>query len=115
FALGVLALNLFALQDSAMVALRFGRFVPVENATFGIAKIVLLVALVAALPTFGIYTSWVLPMFLLVPLVSGAVLSKRREPRAVGVVPGAQPSVPRLALDYFGYLFQVGSSLLFPV
>jgi O-antigen/teichoic acid export membrane protein len=115
FVAGVLALNLFALQDSAMVALRLGRFVPVENTSYGVAKLEMLAVFVGALPGFGIYASWVVPMLVLVPLVSGAVLWRRRDPRRVSEILGKQPSVPRLALDYVGYLFQVSSSFMFPV
>ena len=115
FVAGVLALNIFALQDSAMVALRMGRFVPVENTSYGVTKMVLLALLVGVLPGFGIYASWVVPMLVLVPIVSGAVLWRRREPRRVSDSLARQPSVPRLALDYLGYLFQVSSSFLFPV
>ncbi|MDX6324774.1 MAG: hypothetical protein QOK15_1128 [Nocardioidaceae bacterium] len=115
FITGVLALNIFALQDSAMVALRLGRYVPVENTTYGVVKIVVLVLLVGVLPGFGIYASWVIPMLLLVPVVSGAVLWRRREPRRVSDILARQPSVPRLALDYVGYLFQVSSSFMYPV
>ena len=115
FAGGVLFLNLFALQDTALVAQRLGRVVPVENTAFGVAKIVLLVPLLALLPGLGIYVSWVVPMVVLVPVISLLVFRRRS-----GVTPErrvAPPSSARslVGLDYVGYLFQVSSTLLLPL
>jgi hypothetical protein len=66
FAVGVLFYNIFALQDSALTALRAAKWVPVENITFGVAKIVVVVALASLLPRTGIFISWAAPAALMV-------------------------------------------------
>lgn len=116
FAAAVLLFNLFALQDAALVSLRRAGVVPVENSLFGLAKIAALFVLVDASPRFGIFTSWLLPMLVLVPLVSGYVFRRRPAP-VTSALPSERPreSVPQLALDYVGYLFQVASTFFLPV
>lgn len=114
-AIGVLTLNLFALQDAALIALRKGRVVPVENTVFGAAKLLLLVPFAALLPAFGIFTAWVVPMVLIVPVVSGLIVLRRRPAVSSRSVTGARDTVGGLALDYVGYLFHVCSTMLMPV
>lgn len=116
FAVAVLAFNLFALQDAALVSLRRAPVIPVENGLFGVAKVVALVALVGVAPGFGIFASWFIPMLIAVPAVTVYIL--RRRPVSVSAtLPPARPrdSVPKLALDYLGYLFQIASTFLLPV
>ena len=115
FAAAVLAFNLFALQDAALVALRLGRFVPVENAVFGITKVTLLVVFGATLPALGIFVGWRVPMLLLVPVVSTLLLRARSVERRVSATPEDEPAGGRLAADYVGYLFQVASTFFLPV
>jgi O-antigen/teichoic acid export membrane protein len=116
FAVAVLAFNLFALQDAALASLRWGRVIPFENALFGVMKIVLLFALVGSLPHFGIFGSWLIPMLVAVPVVSG-YLFLRKSGRARSTLAPTTPrdSIPKLALDYVGYLFQVSSTFFLPV
>ncbi|HET9499731.1 MAG TPA: hypothetical protein VFO98_05690 [Marmoricola sp.] len=115
FTVAVVAFNLFALQDAALVALRRGGLVPVENAAFGVAKIVLVVVLAGSMPALGIFVGWLLPMLVLVPVVSTIVV--RRAGRMPELEARPQPSEPlgRLAVDYVGYLFQVCSTFFLPV
>jgi O-antigen/teichoic acid export membrane protein len=116
FAVAVLAFNIFALQDAALASLRWASVIPFENALFGVMKIVLLFALVGSLPQFGIFTSWFIPMLVLVPLVS-AYIFRRKSGRVRSTLAPTTPrdSVPKLALDYVGYLFQVSSTFFLPV
>lgn len=62
FVVSTLLWVVFFLQDSVLVGLRRSAWVPVENAAFAVAKLVLLLALVAPLPTWGMYVSWCLPL-----------------------------------------------------
>ncbi len=114
FAGGLLIYNIFAMQDAALISLRRQKLIPVENATFGAAKLLLLFPLMILLPSLGIFASWLIPLVILVPVVS--VLIFRRPPPPI-VAPAALPrkAVSRLALDYLGYLFLVGSTFLLPV
>jgi O-antigen/teichoic acid export membrane protein len=116
FAVAVLAFNIFALQDAALASLRWARVIPVENGLFGVVKIGLLFALVGSLPEFGIFTSWFIPMLVIVPVVSSYIFL-RRSHRASSTLPPAttRDSIPKLALDYVGYLFQVSSTFFLPV
>ena len=67
----VAAWAIFTLQDSVLVGLRSAFWVLVENGIFGVVKLLLLIALVAALPFhLGIYVSWMLPAVVAVPLIN---------------------------------------------
>lgn len=57
---------IFALEDAVLVALRGARFVPMENAFYGIAKIAALVLLATTLPRLGLFAAWTAPMALTV-------------------------------------------------
>lgn len=115
FAAGLLLFNIFAMQDAALIALRKQNLVPFENAAFGAAKLLLLFPLLIALPSFGIFGSWIFPLAVLVPVIT--VLVFRKKPDLVSPLP---PPLPRKALsglawDYLGYLLLVGSTFLLPV
>jgi len=56
----------FALQDGALTGLRSAKWIPVENTSFGILKIVALVILAAFGAAQGMLLAWVLPMVILV-------------------------------------------------
>ena len=114
FAVGVLALNIFALQDAALISLRRGKLVPLENLAFGISKLALLFPLLALAPFFGIYLSWVAPMLVIIPVVSWVIFKGHQ--KRTSAPPSGQPrSISKLGLDYLGYLFQISSGLLLPV
>ncbi len=115
FVVGVLTLNLFALQDAALIALRRGGVVPIENTVYGAAKLLLLLPFVAVMPAFGIFAAWVLPMVLLVPLVSGLLVLRQPPAAPRGDPPPGRDGVGSLALDYVGYLFNVSTTMAFPV
>ena len=116
FAVAVLAFNIFALQDAALASLRRAGIIPFENGLFGVVKIILLFALVGSLPEFGIFTSWLLPMLVIVPMVSAYIFLRRSDRGRSTLAPTTtRDSVPKLALDYLGYLFQVSSTFFLPV
>jgi O-antigen/teichoic acid export membrane protein len=66
FVAATLLWTVFAIQDGVLVGLREATWVPVENAIFALAKVGLLVPLVAFFPDHGIFVSWTLPVVLLV-------------------------------------------------
>ena len=53
FTICVIAWGIFTLQDGVLMGLRSAVWVPVENGTFGVVKIALLLAFAAALPSDG--------------------------------------------------------------
>lgn len=65
FVLATAAYSIFNLQDAALTGLRQTIWVPVENAVFGIGKIVALLAFSASLGATGILVSWVVPLALI--------------------------------------------------
>jgi O-antigen/teichoic acid export membrane protein len=116
FCLSVAAWGIFTLQDSVLTALRGAVWVPVENAAFGIAKALLLVALAGAVPTLGIFLSWNLPVVVaLVPvnlLVFRILLPRLRSLRRSSL-PDWRVLRRFVALDYLGFLFmQAGTNAL---
>jgi O-antigen/teichoic acid export membrane protein len=74
---------LFSLQDAALTGLRLAAWVPVENAIFGLAKIVVLMGFAATASSWVIVASWVVPAAFLALVVSAllvrVVLPARRE------------------------------------
>ena len=116
----VVAWAIFTLQDSVLVGLRSASWVVLENGVFGVAKIVLLVLLVTALPHhLGIYLSWMLPVLVAVPLIN-ALIFGRLVPRHTAPTQDFQPPTNRqigrfLAGDYSGALFLLATGNLVPV
>jgi O-antigen/teichoic acid export membrane protein len=116
FCLSVAAWGVFTLQDSVLTASRGAMWVPVENATFGVAKVVLLVALAGTLPTLGVFVSWNVPVVVaLVPvnLLVFRLLLPRLRSLGIARLPDWRVLRRFVALDYLGYLFmQAGTNAL---
>lgn len=73
----------FGLQDLALTALRFTKWVPLENGIFGCAKIGALVVMAVIGASPGILFAWIIPMVLLIPPVNWLVFgpaAKRHPP-----------------------------------
>jgi O-antigen/teichoic acid export membrane protein len=115
FGAAVVAFNLFALQDAALVSLRYGKWIPLENAIFGVTKIGLLFAFMSALPATGIFTSWFVPMLILIPVVSVFIFGRPHRASEAASLGSVRESLPQLVLDYIGYLFQISSTVVMPV
>jgi O-antigen/teichoic acid export membrane protein len=115
FVLSVAAWGVFTLQDSVLTALRGAIWVPVENAAFCVAKILLLVLLATAAPTLGIFVSWTVPVVVaLVPmnvLVFRRLLPRLHSGAAAATLPARRVLFRFVTLDYVGFLFlQVGTN-----
>ncbi|MFK7805331.1 MAG: phosphotransferase [Anaerolineae bacterium] len=67
---------IFVLQDSALTGLRQAIWIPAENLAFALAKIALLVLVVSMFPISGVFVSWILPVFLLLPLINWLIFGK---------------------------------------
>jgi O-antigen/teichoic acid export membrane protein len=116
FCLSVAAWGIFTLQDSVLTALRGAVWVPVENAAFGVAKVLLLVALAGTVPTLGVFFSWNAPVIVaLIPvnLLVFRILLPRLRSLGAARLPDWQVLRRFVALDYLGYLFmQAGTNAL---
>ena len=122
FCLGVVTWGIFALQDSVLTALRRAPWVPIENATFGIIKIVLLVAVAGSMSGFGIFASWTIPVALSLLPINWLIFRRVIPAHRLNISgPPVQtrtplPSIGRfIAFDYVGYIFLQASTTLLPV
>ncbi|MFB7507513.1 lipopolysaccharide biosynthesis protein [Streptomyces broussonetiae] len=120
FVVAVVAWNLLTLQDGVLTGLRSATWVPVGNTVFSAVKLALLVALAVAVPTAGVFVSWVAAIATsVVPL--GWLVFRRLVPRHVRATEGrAQPPTLKqvgrfLAGDYTGSLFSLAVIYLVPV
>ncbi|WP_393085224.1 lipopolysaccharide biosynthesis protein [Streptomyces sp. LN704] len=120
FILAVVAWSLLTLQDGVLTGLRSALWVPVGNTVFSAVKLVLLIGLAAAIPTSGVFVSWVAAIALsVVPL--GLLVFRRLVPRHIKATEDrAKPPSLReigrfLAGDYTGSLFSLAVVYLVPV
>ncbi|GED87891.1 lipopolysaccharide biosynthesis protein [Streptomyces sp. 6-11-2] len=120
FVVAVMAWNLLTLQDGVLTGLRSAPWVPVGNTVFSGVKLALLVGLAVAIPTTGVFVSWVAAIaFSIVPL--GWLVFRRLVPRHVRATEDhARPPTAKelgrfLAGDYTGSLFSLAVVYLVPV
>ncbi|GAA2197627.1 lipopolysaccharide biosynthesis protein [Streptomyces bangladeshensis] len=120
FIAAVAAWNVLTLQDGVLTGLRSAPWVPVGNSVFSAVKLALLVAFAVALPTTGVFVSWVAAIATSV-LPLGWLVFRRLVPRHVAETEDrADPPSPRqigrfLAGDYTGSLFSLAVVYLVPV
>jgi O-antigen/teichoic acid export membrane protein len=120
FAVSVATWAVFTLQDSVLTGLRRAVWVPVDNAAYGVAKIVLLVALAAALPGLGVFVSWAVPAMVSIAVVTGIVFRRAVPAHVRETVAVAEPVDARrirrfVAGDYAGALFELAATRLLPL
>ncbi|MEU6711596.1 hypothetical protein ABZ897_08945 [Nonomuraea sp. NPDC046802] len=120
FLASVVVWAVFTLQDVVLTGLRRATFVPMNNLVFGLVKMGLLVALAGALPSGGIFVSWVIPTALaLIPinwLIFGVVVPRHvRQTDAVAQPPRLQEIRRFLAGDFPGTLSILAIIYLVPV
>ena len=120
FVLAVVAWCVLTLQDGVLTGLRSALWVAVGNTVFSAVKLVLLVAFAAAIPTMGVFVSWVAAIALSV-LPLGWLVFRRLVPRHVKATEDqAEPPTTKeigrfLAGDYTGSLFSLAVVYLVPV
>ncbi|MFI9770078.1 lipopolysaccharide biosynthesis protein [Streptomyces sp. NPDC052415] len=120
FIVAVVAWNLLTLQDGVLTGLRSALWVPVGNTAFSAVKLGLLIAFAAAVPTTGVFVSWVAAIAISV-LPLGWLVFRRLVPRHVRSTeehakPPSLPEIGRfLAGDYTGSLFSLAVVYLIPV
>ncbi|PSM38593.1 hypothetical protein C6Y14_36230 [Streptomyces dioscori] len=120
FVLSVVAWSVLTLQDGVLTGLRSALWVPVGNTVFSAVKLALLVAFASAIPTMGVFVSWVAAIAVSV-LPLGWLVFRRLVPRHVeATAEGAETPTMReigrfLAGDYTGSLFSLAVVYLVPV
>ena len=120
FVLATIVWGIFALQDSALTGLRQAIWIPLENTTFAMIKIVLLIVLAGSFQAVGIFASWNIPVLLsLIPinllifkwLIPNHIRETRE--RAAPITPGV---ITRFVSgNYLGSLFFLASTALLPL
>jgi O-antigen/teichoic acid export membrane protein len=120
FVVATLAYTLFVLQDSVLTGLRRTAWVPVENAVFGVAKVVLVVLFATAFPNYGIFASWLLPLVATVMIISvflfgWAIPRHQREIHAPWPLPPVGQIVRFVAAGYIGAVCSIASMTLLPI
>jgi O-antigen/teichoic acid export membrane protein len=116
FALAIGVWCLFALQDAVAIALRGSTWVAVENTSYGLVKVIVLVAVATTLPKLGIFTSWTIPMVLTIPamnlVIFGSLLPAHR--RVGGLTEVVSPRRFRefITFEYFTGLLGVATSTI---
>lgn len=120
FVLATMVWCIFALQDSALTGLRQALWIPLENTTFAIMKIVLLIVLAGSFQAVGIFASWNVPVLLsLIPI--NLLVFKWLIPRHIRATSErAAPITPGLIArfvggNYLGSLFFLASTTLLPI
>jgi O-antigen/teichoic acid export membrane protein len=86
---------IFALQDGALTALRLAWWVPIENTSFAVTKLLLLPALVFLPAGLGIVVAWMTPVAIAVIVVNW-LLFRRVLPAMSAAGPGYLPPRGRL-------------------
>lgn len=97
FAVSVAIWSLFGLQDNVFTGLQKAVVVPIENAAYSVAKLIMLAAFGGGLTGLAMFTSWVLPAAIAVIPASVVLLVWLRPA-------GRAPSPPGLASDFRKYL-----------
>jgi len=119
--LAVAATAIFTIEDSVLIGLRRAVWVPVENGSFGIAKIGLLFLFASVGTAFALFSAWMIPLTLTIPVISavlfGRFLPPAAKPRsAARLGRAARSSIIRFAMgDAAGGLFTQAWTYLLPV
>jgi O-antigen/teichoic acid export membrane protein len=93
----VVAWTVFALQDAALTGLQATRWVPVENISYGVAKLVLIPVFLVFSATQGVFLAWMSPVVVVIALVNW-YLFRRRIPQHMVRVPSPEslPTIKQL-------------------
>jgi O-antigen/teichoic acid export membrane protein len=115
FTLATAATTVFTLQDSVLTGLHTARWIPVENSLYSAGKLVLLVALAAALPSSGLFVAWTAPLLPALLIVSYLIF-RRLVPnhRSFGSL-DRRKVLAMAAGNYGGNLFSLAGTLYLPI
>jgi O-antigen/teichoic acid export membrane protein len=115
FTLATAGMTIFTLQDSVLTGLQTARWIPLENALYAGAKLILLVALAALLPTAGPFVAWNAPLLPAILIVNFLVF-RRLIPADKSVGSLDRRKVVRMAAgNYGGNLFALVGNMYLPI
>jgi O-antigen/teichoic acid export membrane protein len=118
FVIATVVWGIFALEDCALTGLRRAVVVPVENTVYGALKLLILLGLASLFPATGIFFSWLLPLFLIVPAVNWLIFGRylRTDEWATPVATVRPREVVRFTgVDYIGSLLGQFYSNMLPL
>lgn len=119
FVVATVAWTLFALQDSVLAGLRRSTVVPIENALFSAAKLLLLALFAnSTLLGSGLYAAWVLPLPLLLAVINSLVFFRflpQHRFREQAAAPGRQALARYFGWDYVGTLASMATIGIAPL
>jgi O-antigen/teichoic acid export membrane protein len=110
----------FALQDAVLTGIRQAIWIPVENGSYGIAKIFVLIALAHVTRQYGIFASWTIPAFVALFPVNWLIFG-RLLPRHVARERHKETTVTLRSMsrfmggDYLGTVFFMGIGAILPL
>ena len=112
--------SIVSLQDNVLTGLRQTIWVPVDNISFGLLKIILLILFAEHYPTHGIFASWTLPVPFLILLITGLIFGRLIPRRSKSSPPAATQfrlvQIVRFAAgDYIGMLFGMIATKSLPI
>lgn len=115
FVLACGATTVFTLQDSVLTGLRAARWIPLENALYALAKLLLLIALAGTLTGSGPFVAWTAPLAFAVVIVNYLIFR-----RLIPAAPreGALDRGKLLSMatgNYAGKLFTLAGNLYMPI
>ncbi len=120
FTAATMVWTVFVLQDSALAGLRRATWIPIENGVYGVAKIVLIIALAGLSSGAAIFASWTLPLIVLIIPVNYLIFRKAipehvAGTHASGPAHGARDVARFAGADYFASLLWMATTNLLPI
>ncbi len=119
--LAAATMAIFTIEDNVLVGLRQAVWVPAENGAFGIAKIVTLFILAPVGTAFALFSAWMIPLTLTIPVISAILffrfLPATSKPRRMAHLgPEFRSSIIRFAIgDATGGLFTQTWTYILPI
>jgi O-antigen/teichoic acid export membrane protein len=122
FVAAVAATAIFTIEDSVLIGIRQAIWVPIENGSFGVAKIGALFLLAPLSSPSAIYGAWMIPVTLTIPVISAVLFGRFLPPapapsrRAARLGSEMRSAIVRFAVgDATGGLFTQAWTYLLPV
>ena len=119
FVVATVGYTIFVIQDGVLTGLRRTAVVPLENFVFALLKLVVVVALAAAMPHQGIFASWTVCVIAVVLAVSVFLFTRaiphRRNNDRADTLPPFRQLARFVAFDYIGEISAVAAMTLMPV
>ena len=115
FTVAVALTTIFTLQDAVLTGLRSAQWIPLENSLFSLAKLILLLALVSALPDSGPFAAWSIPLLAAVALVTLLIFRRLLPAQPAEGALDRRQVTGMAAGNYAGMLFDLAATFFIPI